>query len=601
MKFRNVLATAGVVAFCVCIVVAARGAECELKIAFIGNSITRHGPKADIGWTNDWGMAASAERLDYVHRTVASVEEKLKRNVSFERFGSGAFELFDDREKLDSAISGVLAYVPDVVILAYGENVNTLTNRQRAALYEDAYRHTIRRIRKAGCCVIVRESFWAKPYQLEMIPRLATEEGVPFVRCSDLGSQPSMRADGLFEHSGVAFHPGDRGMAKIAERLVDAICSQSDMLNRAQTYGRQIGYPDAVRKMPQQKGFMLGSSTEQDFKDLHDMGATLVRYQMHGQWKNFAKEKDEVAAFNDWMNKQLDHLEEMLPWARKYGIRICVDLHTHIGGATKEKYSSDMIFVEKKYEDLLVSTWEKIARRFRANLDVIYGYDLFNEPIDRENELTKTSWRAVMCRTVEAIRALDPHTPIVIEPNCNASPRGFDRKNPYGLKGFEPLPYDNLIYSVHVYVPMAYSHQGLFKKKDEYKPIPYPAANVRPDPNRKRYPGDMGDDTGRAEFWDKQFVLDAIQSVRDFQVQTGARIFVGEFSAAAYAPGADTYIRDLCEIFLEYGWDWTYHAFREAHCWSVEHEGESFYELKKAEKKTRRQEILERYMKVGRE
>ena len=27
------------------------------------------------------------------------------------------------------------------------------------------------------------------------------------------------------------------------------------------------------------------------------------------------------------------------------------------------------------------------------------------------------------------------------------------------------------------------------------------------------------------------------------------------------------------EIFEEYGWDWTYHAFREWNGWSLEHEG----------------------------
>ena len=48
-------------------------------------------------------------------------------------------------------------------------------------------------------------------------------------------------------------------------------------------------------------------------------------------------------------------------------------------------------------------------------------------------------------------------------------------------------------------------------------------------------------------------------------------IYVGEFSAIRWAPGADNYLRDCIDIFEEYGWDWTYHAYREWDVWSVEH------------------------------
>ena len=339
---------------------------------------------------------------------------------------------------------------------------------------------------------------------------------------------------------------------------------------------RRIDYPDFVKRMPQLKGTMLGASGEKEFKDLRAMGASLVRYQMHANWSQFTNSSDAVSAYNAWMDRKLDHLHEMLPWARRYGIRVCVDLHTSPGGFTKEKYNSNMMFAEKKYEDLFVATWEKIAARFKGNQDVIYGYDLINEPIDRENKLTRTSWRAVMCRAIEAVRAIDPITPIVVEPNCNASPRGYDVKNIYGLKGFEPLPYDNLIYSVHVYQPMDFTHQGLFKKKADYNPVAYPNAE---------------------KGWNKDFLRKELESVRQFQLKTGARIYVGEFSAAVYAPGADKYIEDLCSLFLEFGWDWTYHAFREATCWSFEHEGASYHELKPAAGKTKRREILEKYMK----
>lgn len=66
--------------------------------------------------------------------------------------------------------------------------------------------------------------------------------------------------------------------------------------------------------------------------------------------------------------------------------------------------------------------------------------------------------------------------------------------------------------------------------------------------------------------------------MREFERRYGARIFVGEFSAVAYAKGCDKWIADVGAMLNEYGWDWCYHAFREWPGWSVEHvvtEGDS--------------------------
>ena len=56
-----------------------------------------------------------------------------------------------------------------------------------------------------------------------IIKRAALDCKAELVELGDLGEDSAMRADGLFEHKGVAMHPGDRGMAAIAKRIFSVI------------------------------------------------------------------------------------------------------------------------------------------------------------------------------------------------------------------------------------------------------------------------------------------------------------------------------------------------------------------------------------------
>ena len=53
------------------------------RVLVYGNSTGLHGPKADIGWTNNWGMAASAPEKDFAHLVVSGLEAKLGKKADF--------------------------------------------------------------------------------------------------------------------------------------------------------------------------------------------------------------------------------------------------------------------------------------------------------------------------------------------------------------------------------------------------------------------------------------------------------------------------------------------------------------------------------------
>jgi hypothetical protein len=200
------------------------------RILFIGNSITRHGPKPEIGWPYDWGMAASCPEKDYVHQTVALLEEKWGRvNYAFANFSRWEVNYWDDTvlEECDD----FLRFEPDVVVIRIGENIWSRAVRHRleeVALYPQ-FDKMVKAFAKGGAKIILTDLFWAHEPIDEPIRRLAAQNGYPLVHLGDLGEQDENMAKRLFEHSGVAAHPGDLGMYRIAERIANKIIEITEM------------------------------------------------------------------------------------------------------------------------------------------------------------------------------------------------------------------------------------------------------------------------------------------------------------------------------------------------------------------------------------
>ena len=150
------------------------------------------------------------------------------------------------------------------------------------------------------------------------------------------------------------------------------------------------------------------------------------------------------------------------------------------------------------------------------------------------------------------IREVDKRHAIVIE----TGPGGLCS----GFKSFPPLKGENLIYSVHEYTPHQYTHQGI--------------SNIANTDLAKAYldtgkPWPFTSDSG--QIWTKEDIRKDLLPAVEFQKKNHARIYVGEFSVIRWAPNGADYLKDCLGLFEEYGWDWTYHAFRESPAWSLEH------------------------------
>ena len=292
-------------------------------------------------------------------------------------------------------------------------------------------------------------------------------------------------------------------------------------------------HPAAQRQKPL-RGCMLPvrATTEDDIATLASWGATMARFQIARRSDNA-----DLADYSAWVDSRLDNLEDVLRWAGAHGMKICVDLHVTPGGSGAISRGQNM-FYDERYATAFVETWRRIATRFRGH-PAVYGYDLVNEPL--QTCRAQIDYWTIQRRAAEAIREIDPVTPIIVEANHWATPDAFAY--------LSPLAMDNVIYQIHVYDPHKFTHQGVGDN---------PIGPKWPDPDKK---------------WTREHLRDVLRPVREFEARHHARIYVGEFSAAAGAKGAENYLRDCIALFNEYGWDWTYHAFREWDWWSVEHEG----------------------------
>lgn len=314
---------------------------------------------------------------------------------------------------------------------------------------------------------------------------------------------------------------------------------------------------------PRLRGAMISPGvTAEDLAVLGGQwGANHVRWQLlWGGFPHSPADRGDLAAYDAWLDSALRHLDELLPVCEKLGIRVAIDLHTPPGGRNEAKECR--LFHEKRFQDSFLARWEKMARKYRGN-KTIWGYDLVNEPVEGIVGEGLMDWHALAEATARRVRAIDAEHAIIVEP----APWG----GPSGLDDFEPLPVTGIVYSVHMYEPGQFTHQG-----------------VHGNPVGVSYPGIIA---GRK--WDKEQLRRALRPAIEFQQDYGAHLYIGEFSAIRWAPdgGAERYLRDAIEIFEEQGWDWAYHAFREWNGWSVEH-GENQNDDSRSVSPTARETLL---------
>lgn len=191
----------------------------EIKtVVILGNSIVKHSPKVDIGWTGNWGMAASKEDSDFVHLLIRDIKQ---RNPSIIiKYANTAN--FEKEYKIYSPSNLNDLKNPDLLIVKLSENVDD-TNAEKdnfIAFYDQLINYIAP---SPNSIKVVMDGFWIKPHVNSLLKSYAQKNCYPFVQISDLSSDVTNTAKGLYTNQGVAAHPSDKGMRMIEQRIWEKI------------------------------------------------------------------------------------------------------------------------------------------------------------------------------------------------------------------------------------------------------------------------------------------------------------------------------------------------------------------------------------------
>lgn len=192
-----------------------------LRILFLGNSITLHGVAPQIGWNRLCGMAASEVEKDYVHLCRTEIlKDHPDAAFTIAQVAEWERQCFEG-ERVLPLFQAARDFHADVIIARFIENC-PWKDFDHAAFREQCRKLLAYFDPEGDARFVITDGFWHHPGD-EDLKALAEELGVPFVTLGDLGERDDMKAVGEYEHGGVAQHPGDAGMAAIAQRILDAL------------------------------------------------------------------------------------------------------------------------------------------------------------------------------------------------------------------------------------------------------------------------------------------------------------------------------------------------------------------------------------------
>ena len=193
------------------IAVSASSYASSREILIVGNELTKCAPVTEMGWSGNWGLAASSEGNDYAHRLITLIRKKLPRAV-----------LRLDNIMYEDTMTGWDHLIPNnaaVIIIQIGDNWRGGVSAEE---YGNAYKQMLEELRDGDKTkLLICLGPWHNKEIEPVIAAAAKAAGACYISLAPIAKVPANRVDsgGAKLNPETALYPGDTGMRAIAEAI----------------------------------------------------------------------------------------------------------------------------------------------------------------------------------------------------------------------------------------------------------------------------------------------------------------------------------------------------------------------------------------------